>query len=448
MFGRATPDPHAPARGTTEATRKPRLFYGWYVVAASFLANVAYTEQFSAAYGVFITYLTAEMGWGRTALAGVKTMARLVEAVLAPLVGALVDRYGARWIMVGGGVITSVAFLLASTLSEIWQLYLYFGFIGPVGSVCIGGFVTTVTVANWFVMRRGRAIGLTSMGISFGTMVLPVLTSAMIPAWGWRTSWLVLGIGVLFLLLPAAIFIRRRPEDLGMHPDGIAPDAAAAQPLQTSERERRRQEAAVAADVVWTRAEALRCPVLWILVFSWGFAQFAMASTTLHMVAFFADLGYPLMVGAIALSVRSAISIPGNVLWGMVIERMSSKIAAAIGFLITGMGLAMWVLPPSPLTLIAGIILFGIGGSGAHVASETIWADFFGRVSLGTVRGVAYPFSTFFAATGPLALGVFYDLTGSYQLGFAIMIVGCIASAALIQLARPPKPPGAARTAA
>jgi hypothetical protein len=125
----------------------------------------------------------------------------------------------------------------------------------------------------------------------------------------------------------------------------------------------------------------------------------------------------------------------------MVMERMPIKRAAAIGYLFTGVGLAMWVLPASPSTLIAGIILFGIGGSGSHVASEIIWADFFGRVSLGTVRGVAYPFSTFFAATGPLALGVFYDLTGSYQLGFAVMIVGCIAAAALVQLAQRPRPP-------
>lgn len=419
---------------------RPRIFYGWYIVAASFLANIAYTEQFSAAYGVFINHLSAEMGWGRTTLAGVKTVGRLVEAVLAPVVGAQVDRYGARWIMVGGGLVTATAFLLASALEEIWQLYLSFGLIGPIGSVCIGGFVTTVTIANWFIWRRGRAVGIASMGISFGTMVLPVLTSLMIGEWGWRTTWFAFGVGVILLMLPAGILIRRRPEDLGLHPDGLSIEERRRHVGQETGRARGQREAGLAADVVWTRRDVLRSPVMWILVFSWGFAQFAMASTTLHMVPFFADLGYPLIVGAFALSARSAISIPGNLIWGILMERVPIKLAAAAGYLFTAAGLALWVLPPSPVTLVGGIVLFGVGGSGSHVASEIIWADFFGRLSLGTVRGLAYPFSTFFAATGPLALGVIFDVTGSYQFGFGVMIGGCIAAAALIQLARRPHP--------
>ncbi len=415
------------------------MFYGWYIVAASFLANFAYTEQFSAAYGVFMTHLTAEMGWGRTALAGVKTMARLVEAVMAPLIGAQVDRYGARWFMVAGGSVMALSFFLAAQLQELWQLYLYFGFIGAVGGVSLGGFVTTVAIANWFVLRRGRAVGLAAMGISVGTMVLPLLTSGMIDSIGWRATWLAFGIGVMILTIPAGVLVRRRPEDLGLHPDGVAPGEA--QQQAPDARERRRREAILAADIVWTRRDVLRTHVMWVLVFSWGFAQLAMASTTLHMVPFFADLGYPLIIGAAALSLRSAIAIPGNFLWGMALERMPAKVVASIGFVLTGTGLALWMLPASSATLLAGIILFGVGASGSHVASELIWADFFGRVSLGTVRGLAYPFSTFFAATGPLALGLIFDLTGSYRGGFAVMIAGCLAAAALIQLARRPRPP-------
>jgi sugar phosphate permease len=419
--------------------QRPRVFYGWYIVAASFLANFAYTEQFSAAYGVFITHLAADMGWGRTALAGVKTMARLVEAVMAPLIGPRIDRYGARWFMVGGGVVMAASFFLAASLQELWQLYLYFGFIGAVGGVCLGGFVTTVTIANWFIVRRGRAVALATMGISVGTMVLPLLTSGMIDALGWRATWFVFGFGVMLLALPAGIVVRRRPEDLGMVPDGIAPDG---ERLATPDPEvERRREAARMADVVWTRYDVLRTNVFWILVFSWGLAQFAMASTTLHMVPFFADLGYPLIVGAAALSLRSAIGIPGNLVWGMLLEHVPVKLAASIGFLLTGSGLLFWMLPASGVTLICGIILFGLGASGGQVALEIIWPDFFGRVSLGTVRGVAYPVSTFFAATGPLALGLIFDLTGSYRAGFGVMVVGCLAAAALIQLAQRPRPP-------
>ncbi len=426
--------PAAPA-----APRKPRIFYGWLIVGACFLANFAYTEQFSAAYGVFITHLEADMGWGRTALAGVKTMARLVEAMITPILGPRIDRFGARWFMVGGACVMALSFFLASVLTELWQLYLYFGLIGAVGGVCLGGFVTTVTIANWFVVKRARAVALSTMGISVGTMVLPLISSGMIDALGWRLTWFVFGFGVLALATPAGIVVRRRAEDMGMHPDGIAPDAAGAATLDP-EAERRR-EAARKADVAWTRSQVLRTQVFWILVFSWGLAQFAMASTTLHMVPFFADLGYPLFVGALALSLRSAIGIPGNLMWGMLLDRIPVKIAASIGFLLTGSGLLCWAMPATGASLIAGIILFGLGASGGQVALEVIWPDFFGRVSLGTVRGVAYPVSTFFAATGPLALGLIFDLTGSYRAGFAVMIVGCLAAAGLIQLAQRPRAP-------
>ncbi len=432
------------ATATEPATNaRPRVFYGWYIVFASFLANFAYTEQFSAAYGVFITHLAADMGWGRTALAGVKTMARLVEAVVAPVLGPLIDRYGARWFMVGGGIVMAVSFFLASSLQDLWQLYLYFGVVGAIGGVCLGGFVTTVTIANWFVLRRGRAIALATMGISVGTMVLPLVTSGMIDSLGWRATWFIFGFGVMLLALPAGIVIRRRPEDLGMHPDGIAPEP---EPRAAPDPEtERRREAALRADVMWTRRDVLHTNVFWILVFSWGLAQFAMASTTLHMVPFFADLGYPLIVGAAALSLRSAIGIPGNLMWGMLLERVPVKLAASVGFLLTGAGLLFWMLPSSGATLIVGIVLFGLGASGGQVALEVIWPDFFGRVSLGTVRGVAYPVSTFFAATGPLALGLIFDLTGSYRAGFGLMIVGCLAAAALIQLAQRPRPPRSER---
>jgi cyanate permease len=177
---------------------------------------------------------------------------------------------------------------------------------------------------------------------------------------------------------------------------------------------------------------------MWILVLSWGFAQFAMAGSVLHMVPFFQDLGFPLVLAAGALSLRSSIALAGSLGWGFALERLPLKPAASCQFLLTGLGLAMWLLPPSEASLLAGIIFFGLGASGSQVVAEVIWASYYGRLSLGTARGVAYPISTMFAAVGPLAVGLLYDLSGSYQSSFSIMIAGCVASAILIQLAQRP----------
>lgn len=401
------------------------------------MANIAYTEQFSASYGVFIQHIGESTGWGRTVLAGVKTVGRLAEAVLAPFLGPVIDRYGARWLVGVGGLVSGVAMMLVGTVDELWQLYLFLGVIAPLGGVCIGGFVASVTVANWFVAKRGRALGLVQMGMSFGTTALPLVASGLIELWGWRGAWVALGAVNILLTIPATVVFRRRPEDLGLFPDGAI---SAPEPRVTDEASSRLGEPAT-ADVVWTRADVLRTQFLWILVFSWGFAQFAMASTTLHMVPFFQDLGYPLLLAAGALSLRSGIALVGNLAWGYALERFPLRPAASFQFLLTGLGLGMWLLPPSGPTLLAGILLFGLGASGSQVVAEIMWASSFGRLSLGTVRGVAYPIQTIFAAIGPFVVGLLYDLSGSYQSSFAIMVVGCVASAGLIQLARRPSPP-------
>lgn len=426
----------APSPASAQPGRR-RFFYGWYIVASGFLANVAYSEQFSASYAVFIQHVGTSMGWSRTSLAGVKTVGRLTEAVLAPVLGPLVDRYGARWLMAGGGLVAGMSLMAVAAVDELWQLYLLLGILAPMGGVCLGGFVASVAVANWFVAKRGRAIGLVQMGISFGTTALPLVASGLIELWGWRGAWFALGAANVLLALPAAVIVRRRPEDLGLYPDG----ATEPPPTRSVGNQGGRLAAETSADVVWTRRQVLRSRFLWVLVLSWGFAQFAMASTSLHMVPFFQDLGYPLIVAAGALSLRSGVALVGNLIWGYALERLPLRPAASLQFVLTGLGLGMWVLTPSEPTLLAGILLFGLGASGSQVVAEIMWASAYGRFSLGTVRGVAYPIQTLFAAMGPLVVGLLYDLSGSYQSSFAIMLVGCMASAALIQLARQPLPP-------
>jgi MFS family permease len=308
----------------------------------------------------------------------------------------------------------------------------------PLGSVCLGGFVTTVVFSNWFVSKRGRAIGIVGMGTSVSTMLLPLASSAMIESWGWRTAWAVMGIGVMVLVIPAALFVRRRPEDIGLRPDGVDV-AAEASPVRLTAVQERRRERLLAADVVWTRAEVLRSPTLWTMVFAWGIAWFSVAGTNLHMVAFFVDLHYPLAIAAAAVSLRSAVALVANPMWGYLVERFPVKLMGSLQFTLAATGIAMWLLPPSPPTLIIGLILFGFGNGGSQVVAEVIWAEFFGRISLGTVRSVSYPLQTAFSALGPIVMGLMYDTSGSYQSSFIVMVAGSLLAAALVQLARPPR---------
>ncbi len=182
------------------------------------------------------------------------------------------------------------------------------------------------------------------------------------------------------------------------------------------------------------------------MVFAWGFQIFSVTGTNLHMVPFFQDLGAPLIVAAAAVSVRSAMSLVAHPLWGIVVDRIPVKPAASLHFLMTALGIGMWLLPASGPTLVAGLVLFGLGGGGGAVVSEMIWSGFFGRVSLGTVRSVAFPLQTALGAVGPLAIGLLYDLSGSYTSSFVVMAAGSVLAAILVQLAQPPPPPAARRS--
>ena len=423
--------------------KKKGIFYGWWVVASCFLANFGYAEQFNTSYGVFVAALSSDMGWARTALAGVATGGRLCEALVSFLLGPLVDRHGARWFMGLGGLLVAASFVVLATITQVWQLYVFKSISMAVGAVCLGGFIG-VTVCNWFVARRGRAVGVIQMGSFLAAGVMPFTAAFMIDAWGWRGAWLVMGLMVLLLTLPAVILVRRRPEDLGLHPDGIAPGEAADRPV--SEREQRRRDALLAADVAWTRAEVVRTPVLWICVFAWGLSVLAISGTNLHLVPYFQGLGYPLTIAAGALALRSTSALIGSPIWGFVLERTPMNVAASVPFAVTAVALLLFLFLPTTVGLIVALIVYGIGVSGNFAAQETIWANYFGRTSLGLVRSIANPLQIVFAATGPLFLGLVYDLTGSYQLAWAGLACGFVASAILVQSSRPPRRPTAMPT--
>jgi cyanate permease len=247
---------------------------------------------------------------------------------------------------------------------------------------------------------------------------------------------LALGVLIIVLTLPTALLVRRRPEDMGLHPDGMAPQR---QEGFLDARARQRQRELQEADVHWSYREIVHSRVLWTLVVCAGLARFAMSVTTLHMVPFLQDLGYSLLLAAGGLTIRSAVTLIGNVSWGYALERLPLKGTAACCFLLTALGLAYWLVPPSTGTLLAGIVLFGIGGSGTRVTEEVMWPNYFGRLSLGAVRGVSYPIRGFLAGLGPITAGVVWDLSGAYSPAFAVMLVGCLLSAGLMLTVQRPR---------
>jgi MFS family permease len=404
-------------------------------VLAAICANFAYAEQYNSSYGIFVRAVGNDMGWSRSVMSGVQTIGRLPEVFLPVLLGPVVDRHGARWLVGAGGLVVGGAFMTLALIQEVWQLYLIRGFITAAGSVGLGTFLG-ITVSNWFVAKRGRALGFLSMGNAAANGVMPLLAAWLVEQWGWRVAWFWLGVLVMLLVVPAMICFRRRPEDVGLHPDGVDPGADEQQPR--SAREQRQRAELLAADVVWTRGQILRQPTFWFVSFAFGISYFALSATNLHLIPFLNDLGYALTIAAAAIGLRAMIGFVGSPGWGFALERISLRYLVAVPFIFQALAMLPFLLLPTTEGLILAMVLYGIGYAGTIVMAEFVWAYYFGRLSLGAVRSVYLPINQFLGAVGPLVAALMFDHFHTYDQVWVLLIVGFAMAAVLVQLARRP----------
>lgn len=182
--------------------------------------------------------------------------------------------------------------------------------------------------------------------------------------------------------------------------------------------------------------------MFWIIVFSWGLASLAVTATNLHIIPFMQDLGYPLAIAAGGISLRATTALIAGPIWGVLVDRLPITAAASAQFVCKAMAMLLFLLTPTAEGLALGLVLYGAGNAGAMVVQETIWANYYGRISLGLVRGLVLPLIIGLAALGPVAMGLLHDLSGSYQSSWLVLFCGFVAAAALIQLSRPPRYPG------
>jgi sugar phosphate permease len=422
----STPSPPARRRG---------VFYGWWIVGAAVLSQYAYSIQFNANYGVYVYTMGAEMGWSRTALSAVQSIGRIPEGILGIALGPVVDRHGARWIVAAGAVAMGLSLIALASVEELWQLYLYRGLIMSAGGVCVGGFAS-VTIANWFRVKRGRALAISSAGASLGNATLPLITAFLIGAVGWRESWAIQGVAIMILAIPAVFTFRRRPEDMGLRPDGLTEADVAAM----SERAQARERDLASADVVWTRARAMRTSAFWYTAIAYGVISMALTATNLHLFPFLEDLGYPAMIAAAGVSFRGALAVVTAPAWGLAIEYLPMRAVQIMPFVMQGLAMLMFFLFPVPAGIVVGLLLYGFGSGGGGILRESVWAYHFGRISLGAIRSAAYPIEALMSAIGPLAMGLAFDLAGSYSTAWLILFFTFVVAIGLVQLARRPAP--------
>ncbi len=430
------------ATNTTAASQSPRFFYGWYIVAVGILVNIAGTFAFSSTLSIFLKPITEELGVTRGAFSLIRTFEIGVAAFIVPMLGSWIDRHGGRGVLVLGVLMEGAGLLLSSLVQSFWQFVVVRCTLVIAGEALLGSLVINVTIAQWFVRKRGRAIGIANLGTGIAKLSIPIAAASLFVLVGWRYTWAIFGIiAPLLVVAPALIFVRRQPEDLGLRPDGDPPTAAIPKLGESTTDDQRKQAENNSDNAVWTRAQALRLPTFWVLVVTFGIASVGIAGLNLHLFSYVTDIGYTPIVAASFMSTIAITQLGSSLVWGMLADKFDIKKVSSVQFLIQAVGLIVLFTSRQIHFTYLGFFLYGTGLAGSFVLRELIWANFFGRNSLGTVRGLSMLFSHLFAASGAPFFGFLHDRTGSYQLSFTIFACALFTSAFLVLLAkRPPSP--------
>ena len=426
--------------GSRLAPRTP-FFYGWVILFSAGTTQVVRNATASLTIAVFIFPLSEELGWSRTLIAGAASVGGLASSGVSPAVGWLVDRYGARLVLAA-----SIFILGLSTVSLAWAtvpvaFYVAYG-VGRVifsSPVQIG---SSVVVSRWFVRLRGRASGILFGSHSIGLVLFPLIASVIIGTSGWREAWIVLGLLVWGIaLLPTALLIVQQPEDVGQRPDGDPlPDGAGSGggvPFGVATL-----PAAPAGEPVWTLREAMRTPALWMFAAATGMVFLVQAGVNTHLAAYLRDQGLNAAFAGVGISLNAAFLGLGSLFWGWMTERLPPRYVLAGVAFVVGASSALFIIADSTSEILVYAVLFGFGVGGLLSVPPVGYADYYGRRSLGVIRGITEPLTTFGQAIGAVASGVIYDFTESYQLAFmAFAVMGGLATV-LVLFARPPRHPG------
>ena len=415
-----------PARGG-------RLFYGWVIVAAAWLAMFVSSASI-ASFSIFAPELEVEFGWSRGMLSLGYSLNTITIAVFGLVAGMLVDRIGVRRLVIIGAVVGGVGTALLSQITQPWQFHLLYGVLAPSG-IALCFFVPTVaTVRRWFMRRAALTVAIAMTGSGLGVVVLLPLIHRLIQVIGWSHSYIVLGLIMVAGAVIGGAFLKKDPESSGAYPDGVKPEA---------EELKQRLDFLARSDK-WPVKEAVRTSSWWLLILS-QFFNIALVGIIGHLVFWGGDLDIPSGDAVKILSFMALAAVAGRLLAGFFSDWMMSRFGAtrkpALYFCTIGVALgcflAMGVSSERELLLVSLLIGFCYG-CGLSVF-PTYLGDLFGVVSMSALFGVVFLFCAgLFGAIGPVLYGFVREASGSYDLAFLITAILCLISAVSLFLIRVP----------
>lgn len=385
-------------------------FYGWRVVRATLV--VAFIAWGFALYGpsVYIDALSRIHGWSTASVSLALSMAFLVNAVSIGFVGTLVGRHGPQAVMSVGAVTMAIGIIALGQASEPWQMVAGFVAMG-LGWSCLSTISVSATIAPWFEKFQGKAISTALLGASLGGMLGVPITLFLVQTLGFQWAMAAIGAITVLTIVPISIFVlRRRPQDMGLWPDGLAPEA---RDTPINERE-------------WTRGQALKTFALRSTIVTFGLAHMVQLGFLSQQVKLLQTELTPTLTGLTILA-SGSLAFVGRVVLARVADQVNIRIAAAIVLLLAAVGLLVAAMAETAIWLVIGVLLFGVNVGNITTLPALIVRREFGAPSFGKVFGITGTFMQLMNACGPAMFGFLHDSTGGYSAPIttaAIVMIG------------------------
>jgi MFS family permease len=411
------------------------FFYGWLIVAVVFV-TMGIGVNARTAFSLLFPPILEEFRWDRGVTAGAFSFGFVVSAILSPVLGRMMDQVGPRVVMEIGVGLMAAGLLLAPLATQPWHLYGTLGVLVGGGSVCLGYSGQSLFLPNWFVRRRGMAIGVAFAGVGVGSITLLPWVQVVIEGAGWRTACVAMGLLLLIVLAPINLLLRKRPEDMGLRPDGDAVPVASAAPPPSNIV----NEAWAAVD--WTLARAMRTAPFWWIALAYFCALYAWYAVQVHQTKYLVEIGFTPTVAAWALGLVSLFGIPGQIALGHLSDRIGREWIWTIstsGFAICFLALIALEQQPSQALLYVMIVAQGALGYGLTSIIGAVVAEIYQGKHYGTIFGTLMLAAIAGGALGPWATGALYDAYGSYTPAFWICVGLSGLSAVAVWLAAPRK---------
>jgi MFS family permease len=392
-----------------------------WIVVGSIWITLAIASGLYFSFPVFFVALIEDFGWSRGATALAFSISSVVQGVLSPVVGMLVDRWRPRRVMLAGACVLGAGCALSSQVNSLWTLYLLTGVMAAAGSCAVSWIPSGALIAQWFATRRGSMMGLAFSGMGAGVLVIGPLAQWLIAGHGWRSAYLLLGLGTLAVLIPL-IWLGVRD----------APSAAGGEPIQE------RTTADESGDV----RDALLTRAFWALFFAYLCTPLAVFSVVTHSVAFAVDHGFDRLFVAGIFGLTGLLSVVGRIGFGIAADHIGRAMSATISYVCTALGtlcLLSLELRPHAAALYAYALFFGLGFGARGPIITAIAAQIFPGRRFGAIYGFLSVGNGIGGGVAPWFGGVVHDVTGSYRIAFLISVTFCAFGAACFWLARPPR---------